>query len=467
MNLRDRTRQWVDLLTHVMTQPREELNRWQYAVRFSYELGVHGYKALQRDDAPQMAAALSFRTLFALLPVVVVSAVLVNAMQGPEQFKQIVHWVIASTGLENVTMAVSEAVAEGATETVEKPLGIWLEGIVDDIASLRLAALGWIGMAVLIYSAISLMVTIENSFNAIYGAPEGRSWTKRILIYWFVLTLGPLFLGLTLVLDNQITNTIGGVEGWKWLLAGAQQLWGFCVAWLFMIAMYRLVPNTRVMMHAVLVGALVAAIFLQAGKGLLSAYFGNAVSLGNIYGTLGAVPVFMFWVYLMWLVVLFGLEVAATIQRVHGLHLIELQELKEKQPQSGLVDPASVVTVMELITERFLQGKSVTMREIADETVIAESMLGKIIDRLARAGYLHRVEGQEGAVSLARLPDQICAENLIEIGYELVDEGGAGRQSNLVMRLREAQKRLASQMTLASLLDARRQAPATNQAAGT
>ena len=445
--IRTRIQQSVEWLKHVITQPREELDRWQYAVRFSYELAVHGWKALNRDNAPQMAAALAFRTLFALLPVVVVSAVLVNAMQGPEQFGRMVHWVINVLGLDSIRVA-----AQGAPEAGTIALGDTVESLVQKMASINLAALGWIGLAIVIYAAISLMVTIENSFNAIYGAPEGRSWWKRIPTYWLVLTLGPLFIGVTLVVDNKFADFIAQVETWRWVLSGAKLVWGFCVAWLFIFVIYRLVPNTAVTNRAAMIGSFVAALLLQIGKGMLAVYFGNAVAWGNIIGTLGVIPVVMYFIYLMWLVILFGLEVSATIQRVQGLHLEELKDLKEKQPQTGLLDPASVVTVMELSAECFVVGKPITMREIADEVALPESIVNRMVDRLVREGFLHRVEGIEGAVSLARVPDQIGAERLIELGYELVDEGNVGRQSTLVLRLREAQRALARQATMASLL---------------
>jgi len=198
-------------------------------------------------------------------------------------------------------------------------------------------------------------------------------------------------------------------------------------------------------------GAFVAAVFLTAGRDILGAYFAGAVSMKNLYGTLGAIPLFMFWLYLMWLVVLFGLEVSATIQSLQGR---QFEEFQDKRPQNGLVDPASLLNVMEIVTERFVGGHSTPTREIADQTLIPESMVVMMLDRLVKEGVLHRVDGAEASVSLAQPPDRISADRLIEIGYALVDEAGVGRQSALLQRLREAQKSLAQQATLASLLPA-------------
>jgi membrane protein len=257
---------------------------------------------------------------------------------------------------------------------------------------------------------------------------------------------------MTVLIDSQFESFIAGVGWLQWLLAAIKFVYCLCTAWLFMFAVYRFVPNTGVASRAALAGAFVAALFLQAGKSLLGVYFGSALSLGNIYATLGFVPVLMFFIYLMWLVVLFGLEVSATVQRVQGGHLEELKELQQKRPQNGMIDPASVVNVMEIVTERFAAGRPVALREIADETHMAEGMILQMVNQLAREGYLHRLEGLDNVVALARPPEQISADKLIEIGYHLVDEGGVGRQSPLVQRLREAQRCLAQQTTLAALM---------------
>jgi membrane protein len=239
------------------------------------------------------------------------------------------------------------------------------------------------------------------------------------------------------------------VQAWKWLLTFAKVTWGFCVSWLFMFAIYRLVPNTKVASRAAMIGGFVSALFLVIGKGSLGAYFKHALSLQSLYGQLGLIPLVMFWMYLMWLVILFGLEVSATVQTLAGRRL---EELEDKRPQNGLVDPMSVLNMMEIITERFGQGLHTTARQIADETLVHESMVFCILDRLVERGVLHRVEGKEPGVTLARPPEQISGDALLEIGYSLADEGGAGRQSLLIQRLRDAQRNLAGQATLASIL---------------
>jgi len=186
----------VSWMQRVLTQPQKELSRWQRAVRFAYDLGRYGWRQLKNDRAPQMAAALAFQTLFALVPVIIVATVLVKAVRGIDDFLQLVRDLLISLKLDAIVMVPPDIVqAEGTPHTIT--LAEWLVGLVEQAASVNLAAVGWGGLAVIAYAAISLMITIEDSFNIIYRAPVGRPWRRRIPIYWFVLTISPALMGIT------------------------------------------------------------------------------------------------------------------------------------------------------------------------------------------------------------------------------------------------------------------------------
>ena len=94
--IRRRLRPLIQWIKRVVTQPRHELKRWQKALRFTYDLGRYGTRHLRHDRAPQIAAALSFRTLFALFPVLVVCTILVRAMIGIDEFRAVVDSLLAS-----------------------------------------------------------------------------------------------------------------------------------------------------------------------------------------------------------------------------------------------------------------------------------------------------------------------------------------------------------------------------------
>ena len=435
----------MNWLRRVVTQPREELNRWQRATRFAYDLGRYGGRQLKQDNAPQMAAALAFRTLFALLPVLVVSMILVKATKGAEAFLELTREILTSLNLGEVRVAPPGGIPfESADSSMS--LAAWLEELIGQAAHVNLAAVGWIGVAVIGYAAISLMVTIENSFNAIYRAPEGRPWTRRIPLYWFVLTISPVAMGVTWYLNSHAETWINVFQEWQTLLVCAGVAWSTLVGWLVLLAVYMLLPNTRIALRPAMAGALVATLLFEIGKRSLDAYLGHAISIRQLYGSLGLVPLFMFWVYLMWLVVLFGLEVCATLQRLGGR---ELEEIEPPPSTTGMFDPASVITVMEKVAERFATGQPIQAQQIAETTLLPETVVRVVLGRLIDAGILHRIDRESDAVTLALPPEKVTADELIEIGFQIVDEGGLHRQSPLVERLRDAQRELLAQTTLA------------------
>ena len=444
----------VDWLKRVVAQPRHELTRWQKTVRFVHDLGRYGARQLRRDQAPQMAAALAYRTLFGLLPVLVVGTMIVRAIGGFDQLIQHLQRFFTAVGLDSYQMSVTGTDDTSLVEGIS--LSEWLLDLVRQVENINLAAITWVGVLVLIYSAISLMVTIEGCFNSICRAPEGRSWAKRLPIYWTIVTIGPAAIALTMYVDSRFNAFIVRGVSWWWVLKAAPVLWSFIATWLVMFAIYRLMPNTHVRTRAALIGALIAAVLLEIGKRTMGAYVGNALSIRQLYGSLGLIPLFMFWVYLMWLVILFGLEVSATLQQLCGRTLEEVE--RERRP-AGLADPAAVLTVMGVIAERFGDSAATTTSQITEATGLAEATVQLIVQRLIEAGLLHRLDRDDGAVSLARPPERIAASELIDVGFALVDEGGIERKPAILLQLRDAQRSLAAQATLAGLLPA--QPPAT------
>ncbi|MCP3903233.1 MAG: YihY family inner membrane protein [Planctomycetes bacterium] len=436
----------VTWLKRVVSSPRAELTRWQKMVRFGYDLGRYGARQLRRDRAPVIAAALSFRTLFGLLPLLVVGTILVRALGGLEDFTRVLGDFLENLGWADEVEGTAAAANGGG-----RSLSHFVIDLFEQAQRLNIAAIGWVGVSVLIYSVISLMVTIEGAFNAICRAPEGRPWTRRVPIYWTVITLAPAAIALTVYIDGRFEGIRDEMATWGWGINIAPVLWSFVVTWIVMFVLYKLLPNTRVQAHPAIIGAFVAAVLLEIGKRTMGAYLENAMSISHLYGSLGLIPLFMFWVYIMWLVVLFGLEVAATIQALSGR---SLEEIERKADGTGIVDPVAVLAVMGVIGRRFEESHATTARHIADETGLSETTVLTMIAGLVEEGLLHRLDGDDEPVSLARPPERISAAELLEVGYGLVEEGSPGPVPTLLKRLREAQHQLAATADLTELLRA-------------
>ncbi|MCY2989877.1 MAG: YihY family inner membrane protein [Planctomycetota bacterium] len=435
--------QW---LKRVVTQPLQELDRYQMAVRGAYDLGRFGARQLQHDRASEMAAALAFRTLFGLLPVLVVTTMLVKGFGGQQQFLGQLDELLEYGGLHKIQILMP-AETGGATQT----LAVWLRDNVLRAEQINVAAIGWVGVALTIYSAISLVVTVEDCFNTIYRAPQGRPWIRRVPLYWFVLTISPLLVVCSTYANIWFEDHLARLQTQVWLTASVGLLWSLFTGWMLMLAVYMLFPNTAVHRRPAMVGALVAALLLEIGKRTLGLYFEKALSLSQLYGSLGLIPLFMFWVYLMWLAVLFGLQVSATLQHLHGRRVAELQE--QRRWESALIDPAVVVMIMERIAAGFMKGQTTTVEQIARTTGLTEPVVDRLLTGLVHAEMVHRVADAESSVALRRPPEEIPLDQLLEIAFQSAQRDGGGDASHrLLEQLRMAQKAATAHATLRTLL---------------
>ncbi len=296
--------QWIRSAIH---DPFEQLSRGERMVRYIWQVLRQGAAQLSEDSASTMAAALTYRTLFGLLPMTVVGAGVARAIMGEERFTQFLHDAIEISGLNLVHISDIQG---------ETSLGSWLSNLITSGMNVSFTALTWVGVLVLIYSAIALMVNIESCFNVICRSKKGRSWFKRIPTYWFILTFGPIAAAVGIWADQQVALIIHEFVGWAWLLLIVQKLSSFLLCWGVLILLFRTIPTVKLGFIPIMIGGASTAALLMLGQASLALYFNHALSLKQMYGSLGLLPIFMFWLYLMWLIVLLGLQVSSILDSV-------------------------------------------------------------------------------------------------------------------------------------------------------
>lgn len=433
----------ADWFSRVVHHPREELTHWQATARFWYDLARVGGRRLQEDRALQMAAALAFHTLFALMPLAIVSTALFKGVQGIDKLQSLVHRLVQTAGLD----AVRIMPADGSAQADTVSLGTWLEDMIRKFGTIDLETLGLLGLAAMIYAAVAMMVTIEDCFNTIYRAPHGRSWLRRMPVYWTVLTVGPLGIALLFLVDSHVGRWIASVEARAGLIHVLGVVWSVGIITLMLLGTFVLLPNTHVSWRSAVGGAFVSAVLLHIGKVGLAAYINNAFSFSHLYGPLGFVPVLMLWTYAMWICILFGVEVAAIVQRLGGRH--EVEEMERLRSRSALLDASSVLLLMEAVAEGFHAGRAVPLAELVEDTGLPEAVATEILEKLAAEGFVHRVATNVAAYTLARPPHDISAESLVEVGHGMLHDRNGRRRSPLVESLRRSQRELAANTSLA------------------
>jgi len=424
-----------------------------------------------RAQIPQMAAALSYRTIFGLIPMIVVSLVVLAAFAKPEDVTKNMRQLMSFAGLSEIVVEDKQAtppprkvhapistpemlespasqIPAGEAVTGEKSfadvagtkeaakLDKWIEGLVDRVRSIRYDALGAVGLAMLLYAAISMMVEIEKAFNHIFMAPSGRSWTRRVPMYWTMLTLGSICMAGTFSLQEIVRNFVDTRIGTDGVFGSTMAMIGVygvttLISSLLLIVMYTTIPNTRVKLGSAVVGAVIAAIAWEAAKWGFAEYVRFSAGTARLYGLIALLPLFLLWVYLTWMIVLVGLQIANSLQtygivRERGFSaslFASLGLLDERRPVrvAGVVDPASILPVMIAVAEGFEQGRPTDHAMAAKMTGLDEQVVSEMLERLAGAGMLHRVrDSNDGAYTLARSPKAILAADVLRISGDLV-----------------------------------------------
>lgn len=461
----------------LVTQPTAELSRARRASKFWADLSKHCAQQLRRNQATQMAAALTYRTIFSLLPIAVLMLLVFRAFGGFESMgSELQGQVYEYLGLTSISLSSGpEAGGGSAVEAQGDPAvgGDQLKAGVDKIMSdltqkaseVSVGSIGIVGLVVLIWAAVAQLVTVEQCFNQIFNCPSGRAWHLRVPIYWAVITLGPVLLWVSLYVAGAM---VGHVQLWAdtgwlpgfvgWVLGLLSQGMALVASWLLLFLLYLLMPNTRVRVRSALAGAFVAAVLWELGKVGFKLYVKRAVSYSVLYGSLGLVPLFLLWLYLTWLVVLFGLEITYTLQAMRG-RVFEKEAARNSQ--RAVYDGRWLVPVVTKIGQAFSRGQTVSTDELSQQLGLPSRAVEELSQRLIEAGMVHRVVGggeEEGRLTLARRPEDIPVRQLLEVGEKMgVDR--AARQDEpgwrFLEQLAKAQLETAGPTTVAQLVQGR------------
>ena len=502
--------QMVLWVRRVLTNPVDELNRWQRSLRYFIDLIRHCGRQLVDDRAEEMAAALTYRTIFSLVPLLVLGLVIFRIFGGFEEMQKTLFDFFGFTAIEYRqpddafdTPPVTEesAVAPGDTVVVEVPdleqerreeqeqkvredMGIepapdvaaaeaedeareqqsrqisaqvLLTDLLAQIDNLSFTSIGVAGLMVFIYAAMTLVLAVEYDFNTIFKSPTGRPWHLRIPIYWSVITLGAGLLALSLYLTGQLVEEARELHVvWDSVVQLLSRILAFIVSWMMLFLLYLLIPNTRVRIQPALIGSLVAALLWELGKVGFQTYVSVTLPYNALYGSLGLIPLFLLWVYISWLIVLFGLELTYALQTLRGRR----SRLNAPQGDETLLDPRWLIAMMAVIAEAFQRGKTITVEQIADGMGLPVRAVSHLVQRLVKEGMLHRVEDdgdeEDPGYTLSLPPEKIQVESLLKLGRSMSMTDRAlrvGPGKEMLTQLAEAESRAATEATLATMLN--------------
>jgi membrane protein len=246
----------------------------------------------KEDHLGLTASSLTFTTIISIVPLFTVALAI---------FSVFPMFAKMQTGLQQ--LLVDSLIPDNIARQVLSYLG--------QFAS-KASKIGWVGAAAFLVSALMLILTIDGKLNDIWRVRTTRHLARRIIVYWTLLTLGPLLLAMSLSISSYV---LSASKGWVSVLPGS---WAavlnvveFTVLACSMAAMYRFVPNTQVRWTHALLGGTFVALGIELAKRVLSWYLSQVPTYSAVYGAFATVPILLIWIYVAWVVVLLGAVVAA------------------------------------------------------------------------------------------------------------------------------------------------------------
>ena len=337
--------------------PMIELSRTlSTRLRTPISFSRHLVRRYRDDGCRESAAALTYMSLFAVVPLLTLMYAMFSIIPSFQGLGQQVEQLLF--------------------ENLMPQSGLEVRQYLRDFSG-QARNLGWVGGFILVVTSYLMLTNIEKTFNRIWGTAGGRRGLSSFLVYWGVLSFGPLLVGAGLMMHTYLlsfqlivdeVDTLGitalVLEYLPWLMTWA----GFT---LLFVAM----PNCRVARRYAVIGGLFTALFFELAKSTFGLLVTNT-SYHTIYGAFAIAPLFLLWIYLCWMIILGGAEL------VRALETFDLATHGKRMP-----DLMALVFICSQCFSRQRRGKTVSDRDMI-KAGINQAQWRKLRDLLLARGVL-------------------------------------------------------------------------------
>ncbi|MDD2855648.1 MAG: YihY/virulence factor BrkB family protein, partial [Desulfuromonadaceae bacterium] len=317
------------------------------------------------------ASALTYTTVLSLVP-----------------FLAIAFSVLKGLGAQNALEPLLQQLAGDSEETISR--------IIAYVNNTNMKSMGAIGLVMLVLTVVSLMGSIEEAFNAVWGVSETRSLHRRFSDYLGVVIVGPILL----LAATSMTSSLQSQWLLQWLVQNTYigdailflfRFLPYLSVWIAMVFMYIFIPNIKVRFLSAVTGGVIAGTAWELAQWGYFHFQIGVAKYNAIYGTLAAVPVFLVWIYTSWLIVLFGLEIVFAHQ--HRSHLISLNT----DTRLSTVDREQLAIALLLQVNLHFQkgGRAPSSQLLADELNVPLLLLEPIFEEFRQSGNLVTTSGDE------------------------------------------------------------------------
>lgn len=262
--------------------------------RFLYFLTLR----FERNENRKNAAALTFVSLFAIVPLMTSGYAVLQLI--PE--------------FQTISAQIQDFLFKHFVPASGESMQVYLAGFSEQAGKLT-----WIGIVILLFSALSLMFTIENAFNRVWRVTTVRIG-RRLVLYWVIIIVGPLFLAAGVLFSGYVFGSslwLEHFDSWSHVNALLFSILPFLLSSVFLCSMYYWLPACKVRFQDALIGGVVMGLILELCKDGFVSVVSELPSYRLIYGAFAMVPLFLLWIYLAWCVVLLGAELVRVLPFIH------------------------------------------------------------------------------------------------------------------------------------------------------
>lgn len=323
-------------------------------------------RRLDEEHLPQVASSLTFTTVLALVPLLTIALAIFTAFPLFTTFR---------TSLD----------AYFIQNLMPKLIANTILGYLNQFAA-KSTGLSAIGAIALIITAVAMMSTIDRVFNRIWGVRTARPFVQRILVYWAIVTLGPLLIGFSISMTSYLFMASNGVAmKMPWVGAIFYTIVSIVFTTAAFTSLYVVVPNRSVDWRDAVWGGLLAGVSLELAKRLFAIYIVKFPTYTMVYGSVAAVPIFLIWIYLFWMITLSGALVAAAVP------IVKYERWRHvARPGSNFMDAIAILRVLydARIAGSTVAVDGITMRE---STRIGFDEANALLQKMLEMGWVGRM----------------------------------------------------------------------------
>lgn len=396
-------------------------------------------RELAKGELNLRAMSLVFTTLLSLVPLIAVAFSVLKAFGVHNQ-------------IEPFLLSVLEPLGPQGAEISHNIIGF--------VQNVKVGVLGSLGVAMLFYTIIALIQKIENAFNFVWRVKRPRTLARRFTDYLSVVMIGPILvvtaMGLAAtVMNNEVVQSMQAIEPFGSVLLFATKLIPYLMIILAFTFLYMFIPNTRVEVKAAFIGAVVAGfLWVSVGK-IFASFVASSTNYTAIYSSFAILFFFMIWLYLGWLILLTGSQVAFYLQhpslvRLGGKTIVLSPRLRQ---QEGL-------WIMSLIAKPFYAKQQAESFQLLEQkTGLSADILQNILDILEQGGLIALLAGDEARYVPASDSSEIevkqiidCLSQAEEAEHRLPRSRAGGSVSQLMERLDQEQEKTLAKLSLRDLV---------------